>query len=465
MPPDLALVEIDVSDPTQPHEISRMNMSGNVVAARMVEASMRLVVAGQPPGLPFVTPAFVLSRWPVAQQQDPHAWERSERMALSQNRAIITESQISDWLPQIRISGAAGASTVSAGCESLARPHEFSGLSITSVLTFDTAGAAPTTPVDVFGLVSDAATVYASAENIYVATQQWQDWAALPEAEWDRAAGFTTTEIHRFDTSDPSAVSYRGSGEVAGWLYSQWALSESDGFLRVASTTQSPWYGQRPETTQSIVSVLSIDEGALSHVGGVTGLGVTEQIYAVRFIGDKGYVVTYRQVDPLYVIDLADPTDPGVAGELKIPGYSAYLHPIGEDLLLGVGQDGDLQGRTIGSQIALFDVSDPTSPTQLDKLTMRGAYSGAEWDHHAFLYWPESDDAGLVVLPIQAPTWQGSLAVDVDSGGVRRVGELEQSGYVLRNLVVGERLFTVTDLGIQSYDFDSLEPEQWLPFA
>lgn len=469
MPPDLAMVEVDISDPKRPVETSRMTMKGNVLAARMVEDSIRLVVTGQPPSLPFVTPDMILTRWPFAQQQDPRAWERAERLALSQNRAIISSSQINDWLPAVQVTGSGGLSTITPDCGSLARPAQFSGLNLTSVLTFDTDSSDPTTPVDAFGLVSDAVNVYSSTDNIYVATQQWQNWGAVPEGEWDRVAGFTTTEIHRFDLSDPSAVSYQGSGEVAGWLYSQWAMSESGGYLRVASTTQSPWWGQRPETTQSIVSVLGIEESGLVQVGAVTGLGVTEQIYAVRFIGDKGYVVTYRQVDPLYVIDLSDPRDPAVAGELKIPGYSAYLHPINDHLLLGVGQDGDLEGRTIGTQVALFDVTDPTAPTQIDKLTLPGAYSGAEWDHHAFLYWPESDDAGLVVIPIQGGDndgwWQGSLAVDVDSGGVREVGQLEQSGYVLRNLIVGDRLLTVTDTGIQSYDYDSLEPGDWVSFA
>ena len=228
--------------------------------------------------------------------------------------------------------------------------------------------------------------MYASPNVIYLATQQWQDWNAVPEFRRDDVVEMVTTTIHRFDATDPLSVEYTGSGEVAGWLYSQWAMSEHDGVLRVASTTQSPFWGFRQASSQSLVTVLEPREGSLEAIGVVSGLGIDEQIYAVRFVGDAGYVVTFRQTDPLYVIDLSEPSAPRVAGELKIPGYSAYLHPIGDSLLVGVGQDADLNGQVKGTQVAVFDVSDPFNPRQVDKLTLPGAYSQAEWDHHAFLY-------------------------------------------------------------------------------
>ena len=110
--------------------------------------------------------------------------------------------------------------------------------------------------------------------------------------------------------------------------------------------------------------------------------------------------MTFRQTDPLYVIDLSDPANPVLDGELKIPGYSAYLHPVGDGLLLGVGQDATDDGRTLGTQLSLFDVSDPTNPQQIDTLPIGGS-SEVEWDHKAFLYWPED---GTIVLPV-SPGW------------------------------------------------------------
>jgi hypothetical protein len=176
-------------------------------------------------------------------------------------------------------------------------------------------------------------------------------------------------------------------------------MGEFEGDLRVASTVDD-WTGSRD--SESIVTVLRPTDGDLATIGQVTGLGLTEQIYAVRFMGTQAYVVTFRQTDPLYVVDLSDPTNPRVTGELKIPGYSAYLHPVGDGLLLGVGQDADEGGRTLGTQLSLFDVSDPTNPQRLSTL-MVGGSSEAEWDHKAFLFWPED---GTIVIP-SSPWWGG----------------------------------------------------------
>ncbi len=119
----------------------------------------------------------------------------------------------------------------------------------------------------------------------------------------------------------------------------------------------------------------------------------------MRFIGDMGYVVTFRQTDPLYTVDLSDPAAPEVVGELELLGYSAYLHPLGGDLLLGIGQDATATGQTTGTQLSLFDVSDPANPERLQQTAIPGASSAAEYDHHAFLYWPET---GLAMLPVQS---------------------------------------------------------------
>jgi Beta propeller domain len=152
--------------------------------------------------------------------------------------------------------------------------------------------------------------------------------------------------------------------------------------------------------------VLARKGDALDQIGSVTGLGATEQIYAVRFIGDLGYVVTFRQTDPLYVIDLKDPTKPRVAGELKIPGFSSYLHPFGEGYLLGVGQSATDQGRATGAQLSLFDVRDPSKPTQVATMPIGQGFTEAQYDPHAFLLW---DKTGQVVVPVQGYGQPGQL--------------------------------------------------------
>lgn len=465
--PMATVVKVDLSDPTAPERTEELTFEGWVVASRAVGDSIRMVVSSSSWQLPFVTPDQVMANWPEWQQNDANAWTRAESIALSQNRAVVSSSVIEDWFPRYTLESRGGLNQIQDGtladCDSIAHPEEFAGLGITSILTFDASQGLE--PVDRFGLVTDSQTVYASTDAIYIATQQWQDWNVIPEREWDRVAEMVTTTIHRFDATDPTSVEFTGSGEVAGWLYSQWAMSEHEGLLRVASTTQSPFWGFREASSQSLVTVLEPGNGSLETIGVVAGLGVNEQIYAVRFVGDAGYVVTFRQVDPLYVIDLSDPTTPQVAGELKIPGYSAYLHPIGDDLLVGVGQDADLNGQIKGTQVAVFDVSDPFNPRQVDKLTLPGAYSQAEWDHHAFLYWQQTS---TLVIPIQQSNglnwWNGALAVHAGADGIRTLAEIEQPGYVYRTLVVGENLLTLSDSGIQSYDLEDFEEGAWLAF-
>jgi hypothetical protein len=231
--------------------------------------------------------------------------------------------------------------------------------------------------------------------------------------------------IHQFSLDDGTGASYVASGEVQGRLLNQFAMSEYNGDLRVATTTDN--WGNFGDQSESTVYVLRPNGTDLEQISSISGLGKGEQIYSVRFIDDVGYVVTFRQIDPLYVLDLSDPANPVLDGELKIPGYSAYLHPVGEGLLLGVGQDATDEGRTTGTQLSLFDVSDPANPQRISTLPI-GGQSEVEWDHKAFLFW-EPD--GTIVLPV-SPGWSDcGPAVDClakginDAGGGAVVAELD----------------------------------------
>ena len=132
----------------------------------------------------------------------------------------------------------------------------------------------------------------------------------------------------------------------------------------------------------------------------MTGLGKGERIYAVRFLGDRGYVVTFRQVDPLYTLDLRDPERPRVR---RAEGHrlSSYLHPVSDTLLLGIGQDATEQGRTLGTQVSLFDVSDPAPPRLVGARVARPGASAAEQDHHAFLWWRARAPGGLAARHVR----------------------------------------------------------------
>jgi uncharacterized secreted protein with C-terminal beta-propeller domain len=196
---------------------------------------------------------------------------------------------------------------------------------------------------------------------------------------------------------------------------------------------------------------------------------------------DVAYVVTFRQTDPLYTIDLSVPERPKVAGELKILGYSAYLHPIGNGLVMGIGQDATDTGQIKGTQVSVFDVSDLSEPRRVDQFTLsEGSSSQVEYDHHAFLYWGET---GLAMVPVQQWSWDGKsesaffgavgLSVDED-GDLREVRRLVHPGgddkvgdyraQIVRSVVIGNSVYTVSPKGIMTSDLDSLQQESWLGF-
>jgi uncharacterized secreted protein with C-terminal beta-propeller domain len=272
---------------------------------------------------------------------------------------------------------------------------------------------------------------------------------------------------------------------VPGDLLNQYSLSEYDGNLRVATTTTaarpavppappsaSPNVAPpiAPPTSQSSVRVLAQRGDRLVKVGELDGLGTGERIYAVRFIGPTAYVVTFRQIDPLYVLDLRDPQHPSTAGELKINGYSAYLHPAGDGLLIGVGQDATTQGRATGTQVSLFDVHDPASPRRLSAYKVKSSSSEAEYDPHAFLYWPST---GLTVLPVSSVD-SSALVLSVHAAEVRKLGTVRQRGIVdrpgqyspiRRALIIGGTLWTMSDSGVQAYDAATLGTRAWIGFS
>jgi uncharacterized secreted protein with C-terminal beta-propeller domain len=280
-----------------------------------------------------------------------------------------------------------------------------------------------------------------------------------------------TTEIHRFDLDDDGA-SYAASGSVPGQVLNQWALSEHDGHLRIATTEDAT---ADAAASASAVRVLRQRGARLEQVGHVGDLGRGERIFAVRYAGDVGYVVTFRQIDPLYTLDLSDPTAPHVVGELKIPGYSAYLHPIGDDHLLGVGQDADRDGSVRGVQISLFDIADLAAPDRVAQVRLgRDTSTDVEFDHRALLYWPDRD---LVVLPVQR--WSsgdsGALVLTADltadpqgglteRGFVRQPAGDQQPGVIQRSLIVDDRLVTVGPSGLMVSDLDSLAVLGTVPF-
>ena len=473
------LIEIDVTDTAAMRVLETLQTEARYVTARLSGTTARIVVAaGGPMGLTFTYPT------------EPGA--ANEATATRANRNQLARTTADNWIPRYSVTSAAGTSAPRpvVACDAVSRPPMFSGLETLSVLTIDLNGGLD--PIDSDAVMASGENVYASPESLYVATNRWP----IFDANGVPVDSVTTTQVHKFDTSNSSQTGYHGSGTVIGHTLNQFSMSEYDGKLRIATTKDG--FGlvggdaavDTGGESESYVSVLDERNGKLVQLGQVGGLGKGERIYAVRFIGTTGYVVTFRQTDPLYTVDLSDPAAPRVAGELKIAGYSAYLHPIADNLLIGVGQDATEEGRTKGLQVSLFDVSDPASPKRLHNAVMPGANSDAEWDHHAFLWWPTKN---LAVVPFQrfvqttstpgtstdpalgAPEIQGFesgvLGMRVTRAGINEAGrvthpnEPQVFGGVRRSLVVGDTLLTVSDTGLKASGIDDLAERAWLPFA
>lgn len=425
-PTKTILSEIDARKPASMRVVRTLTIDGAYVTARVVGATARVVVAS--------TPEIIDS--PSLQDWLPHAVLQDRRTGRKTTRALVQ-------------------------CRHVRRPPLFSGLGMVTVLTIDLDQGLP--PVDSDAVMASGGTVYASTGALYVATQRW---LPQPLARSGPPTSGMTTEIHKFDISKPSRTEYRASGAVPGFLLSQWSLSEHEGYLRAASTDVPTWLNPSPRLeSESFVSVLAERAGRLVQVGRVGELGRGERVYAVRFIGDIGFVVTFRQVDPLYTIDLAHPTRPSVLGVLKIRGYSAYLHPVAKDLLLGVGQDATDEGRLLGAKLSLFDVSDLRRPARLDEVALGPGSSEVDFDHHAFLYWRP---ASLAVLPVQISKgpFTGAIAFRVGRKNLEQLGRIAHpaDAAVRRSVVVGDRLYTVSERGVEANDVATLAVESWLPF-
>jgi uncharacterized secreted protein with C-terminal beta-propeller domain len=468
--PISTLVELDISEADKPTVERVMYIDGSKVSARMVDGIVRLVVSSYPTGLQFEYP-------------DTNGL-RAERDAEEHNRQVVLDSTINNWVPYYILEDASGNVLDEGnllGCTRAHHPEKFSGIEMLNVVTIDMTNDMAID--DAIGVLAGGDIVYSSTDAMYIASAAWRNWEALAEDDAEDAINKHTTDIHKFDISDPDRTTYVATGRVDGFMLSQWSMDEFEGNLRVATTSSPDWWWGATQDSESFVTVLEERDGELAEVGRVGGLGEGERIYSVRFFDDVGYVVTFRQTDPLYTIDLSDPSDPKVAGELKILGYSAYLHPVGDGLLLGVGQDATEEGRTLGTQISLFDVSDPANPTRVQNYTFDNGYSSVEWDHRAFLYWPQT---GLTVIPVSAWSWDestetesgfvGAVAVRVTDDGIEEIGRIthnladdDDGDYwwgpeILRSTVVGDSLYTYSYDGLLQSDLETADPGTYVGF-
>jgi len=332
------------------------------------------------------------------------------------------------------------------------------GYAYTTVATINVRNSSAPVQSKTF-LLGSSGTIYCGVEYLYLTS-----------------AGTSSTGIHKIKLNG-GRIEGVADGSVPGWVLNQFSMDEDKGYFRIATTTGHAW---GVSSSKNNVYVLDAD---LKVVGKVEDLASGEQIYSARFMGDRLYLVTFKKVDPLFVIDLANPTAPKVLGQLKIPGYSNYLHPYDETHVIGLGKEAiDAEGGNFayyqGIKLSLFDVSDVANPREVAKLEIgdRGSDSPALTDHKAFLF---SRERNLLVIPILEAqvdasryaggsvsssaygdfVYQGAYVFQISTDGIQLRGrvthiqgdELLKSGYwfsseysVYRSLYIGENLYTIS---------------------
>ena len=293
------------------------------------------------------------------------------------------------------------------------------------------------------------------------------------------------TIIHRINV-DGLDIEAQAVGDVPGRVLNQFSMDEHDVTFRIATTTG----GWDRNANENNVYVLNLD---LEEIGKVEGLAKGEQIYSARFMGERVYMVTFRQTDPLFVVDLSDAENPRVVGELKVTGYSGYLHPYDENHLLGIGMEATEEGRTQGVKVSLFDVSDMENPEEIGKYEVDERWSSSEaiYDHMAVLF---DKTKNLLVIPVsynkeiavagqnwpRYENWQGVYVFDVDLNGIELKGKIthneDENGtdywygggdYVRRSLYMDDVLYTLSNSKIKANELNDLSfvGEVELPFG
>ncbi|HEX3825972.1 MAG TPA: beta-propeller domain-containing protein [Sporichthyaceae bacterium] len=468
----LDLTVVDVSDADHPTVEWVETITGSYLSARLHDGVARIVLGSTP---------HVVYR-PMENGETPEA-------ATARNRAALDAAPAGDFLPTREVRDGAGhvrASGPLLRCTDVSRPQDPSGSGVISILTVDTRqGTAHFTDAHGTGVIGNGDLVYSSADRLYVATTQggWNPPRPMPMAGSQSAApAERRTAIHAFDATGRTSTPYLGSGSVAGFLLGRWAFSEHDGYLRVATTTGQPWSppGEGPSgpgTSQSSVIVLAEKPDGLRQVGSVTGLGAGERIYGIRWFDDLAAVVTFRQMDPLYLVDLSDPRSPTLRGQLELTGYSAYLHPTGSSRLMGIGQDADAQGHPTGLQAQEFDVSAPEHPQRTGKVELGQGSTQLENDSRAFAYLTDRHLAVFpayvtekVKCPPNAQCYTGggpgfvgqisvpaALAISVDSrGGLHQAGKFIADSMIVRVLPVAGRLVAISGTSVYLLNPDGL---------
>ena len=515
---------VDISDRTAPEVERELYIEGNYHTARLVDGTMRSVthlwtyIEGMRTWV-----HLPQTYWESdSDEERMEIWNQSMEETIAANQAIIDDLTLDDFAPHIYEVGDDGLfqHPISSGdCDEFSASADSAGRGFTTIMTIQMMSEDSEMEVD--HITSSWAHVYASQDVMVLAEPANDWWWFWRNFGWDDA-----TNIHVFDISDPTETTYVASGRVDGTVQDQFSLSEHNGVIRVATTEDAwgRWWLETEEWTGPTNNVFTLvamecmipegcegDSSEMVQIGHVGDIAEGERIWSARFVGDRAYLVTFRNIDPLWVIDLTDPTDPEILGELEVPGVSTYIHPVDANTLLtiGIGPGEDGLGLDWSmTQVSLFDVSDPTNPTLADSLPLSPAYeedgcdewgcgwawsySEATYEHKAFTYWAPEQLLAVplstyrytydeVIIDGRTYTYSGYefvstlelIDVDAENGTLSTHGMVNHSEFynedglsgwwggstsIRRSIFMGDYIYAFSAAGASVHRTDDLEP-------
>ena len=401
---------LDVSVPGVLGDGAHVEVDGELLDARRVGDTAWVVARWRLDVPQAVWDAAAGTLWPPDASVD-RARGMLYRALLPVARDAVRSLPDAALLPEVRVVGASRGVARRLACDGILAPRRPESLTLAVVARV---GMDPADPaVEVEGVVTGAHALWMDSRTLVLAESPW-------------ARGDASTRVHRLGLAPPTtrrrspARVLRGgaSAEVPGMVLDRWSLDVWEGDVRVVTTDvglPEPRGAPRRAPANRLV-VLRADGSRLRPIGAVGDITPGERLMAARFLGDRAFLVTFEVIDPLLAVDLSDPRDPRIVGELEVPGYSTYLHPYGADRLLSVGMDGAATGEVTGFAVSLYDVSDLSAPARLDLLPYESRWSSSPslWDPHAFLLWEDVLAVPIVGWDPRADrSWSGLSVVQV----------------------------------------------------
>ena len=496
----------DISDRSDIELERELFIEGSYITAREVDGTIRTVTNAWMETMGLSSWLDLPEGYWSLDYDSPLRLQIREEVAyqtMLENEEVIADMTLSDLVPRIyerQGDSVLTHSITNDDCASFVAPQDGFSRSINSIFSFDITAADFDFEAD--HIIGNYPLVYSSADALILAEKSWDSWWFWNSDDSDEA-----TNIHMFDISDPGTTEYIASGRVDGTIQDQFSLSEYQGVIRVASTEGQwgRWWLDNPEPMTSNVVTLQPTTDATGHttleqIGIVEGIAPNETIWSARFVEDRAYIVTFENMDPLWTIDLSDPTNPVIMGELKIPGVSTYIHPISENTLLTIGMGpADLEtGEGLdwsNVRLSLFDVSDFTNPLETTTLTISPvedennpcwswSNSEATYEHKAFQYWaPKS----MLAVPMNTYTsgyydyetrtytecpreWVSKLMItNVTDTSLTLYGEVDHSEFydseeywwnsynIRRSIFMGNYIYAISANGITATNLTTME--------